>query len=102
MRKLLKTKAVRAVFVYILFAVGSYMFLRSCSNSYNRLTAEKIAPASLIINGNTASVSILEHRADFSMGIISPESRIYYGAYLAVPDDVRLMAYLVTLADKIR
>lgn len=89
------------MFLYLLFMSGVYMFLRSCSNSYNRLTADKIVPASLVINGNTASVSILEHKADFSMGIISPESRLYYVAYLVAPDDARLMAYLVSSADEI-
>lgn len=100
MRKTMKKKAVRMIFAYLLLTAGSYMFLKSCCNSYNRLSAERITPASLVINGETASVSVLEHEFSFSTSIISPESKIYYTAYLLAPDDVRLIAYLISLSDK--
>ncbi|MDE5771269.1 MAG: hypothetical protein K2I06_06515 [Ruminococcus sp.] len=100
MRKTIKKNAVRMIFVYLLLTAGSYMFLKSCCNSYNRLATERIAPASLVINGQTASVSVLEHKFSFSTDIISPKSKIYYTAYLIAPDDVRLIAYLLSLTDK--
>ncbi|MDE6092600.1 MAG: hypothetical protein K2F73_06205 [Ruminococcus sp.] len=100
MRKTSKKNAVRMIFVYLLLTAGSYMFLKSCSNSYNRLSGEKIAPASLVINGETASVSVLEHKFSFNTDIISPESKLYYTAYLLCPDDIRLMAYFISLCDK--
>ncbi len=100
MRKIMKKKAVRMIFAYLLLTVGSYMFLKSCCNSYNHLSSERITPASLVINGKTASVSVLEHEFSFSTGIISPESKVYYTAYLLASDDVRLIAYLISLSDK--
>ncbi len=95
-----KKKAVRIIFAYLLLTAGSYMFLKSCCNSYNRLSTERITPASLVINGKTASVSVLEHKFSFSTDILSPESKIYYTAYLIAPDDVRLIAYFISMSDK--
>lgn len=75
------------------------MFLESSSNSYNRMAEDKIAPASIVINGKKASVSILESKMSFSTEIFSPESKFYLISYLISPDDVRSMAYFLTLID---
>lgn len=92
-------KAVRMIFVYLLLTAGVYMFLESCCNSYNRMAEEKITPASIVISGKRASVSVLENKVSFSTEIFSPESSLYLTAYLVSPDDVRSMAYLLTLAE---
>lgn len=92
-------KAVRMIFVYLLLTAGVYMFLESCCNSYNRMTEEKITPASIVISGKKASVSVLENSLSFSTEIFSPESSLYFTAYLVSPDDVRSMAYLLTFAE---
>ena len=89
-------KAVRAVFVYMLLTVGSWMFINSYANSYNRFTQEKIAPASLVMTGSTANVEILEYSAQFSISGLSPESRVYCIAYLLAPDELRASAYLIS------
>lgn len=92
----IKKTAVRVIFVYLLLTAGVYMFLESCSNSYNRLSGEKIAPASIVINGNKASVSILENEVSFSTEIFSPESRMYFFMYLVSTDDIRSVAYCIS------
>jgi len=94
MHKKKKKTALGAVFAYLLTAVGSWMFLNSYANSYNRLTQDKIAPASLVMNGDTAKVEILEYSAQFSTKLISPDSRLYCIAYLISPDELRTAAYL--------
>ena len=73
------------------------MFLKSCSNSYNRMSVKKIAPASIVISENKASVSILENKMDFSTEIFSPDSKVYFTAYIISPDDIRSMAYCISL-----
>lgn len=94
MRKKKKKTAAKAAFAYLLLTVGSWMFVNSYANSYNRLTQEKITPASLIMNGNTANIEILEYSARFSTKLIAPESRLYCIAYLLSPDELRTASYL--------
>lgn len=85
-------KAVSRIFIYILLTAGTYMFLVSCCNSYNRMSAEKITPASIVITGNKASVTVLESSLTFRTEIFSPESKAYFSAYLVSPDDVRIIS----------
>ena len=87
------------IFIYLLLTAGVHMFLESCCNSYNRMSEEKITPASIVISEKKASVSILESKMSFSTEMFSPESKFYLMAYLIVPDDVRSMTYLLTLTD---
>lgn len=96
----IKKTAVRVIFVYLLLTAGVYMFLESCSNSYNRLSGEKIAPASIVINGNKASVSILENEVSFSTEIFSPDSDFYFISYLLSTNDMRSVAYCISLCGK--
>ncbi len=96
----IKKSAVRVIFIYLLLTAGVYMFLESCSNSYNRLSGEKITPASIVINGNKASVSVLENEVSFSTEILSPDSKFYFTAYLISPDDIRAAAYCISLFGK--
>ncbi len=81
--------AVRAIFVYIVLTVGLQMFLYAYTNSYNRLTDEKITPASLIINEDSAELKILNKSYSFSFDKISPENKAYFIAYLFAPDELR-------------
>lgn len=92
-----KKTVLRIIFVYILLTAGIYMFLESCSNSYNRISKEKIVPASIVINDNKASVSILESKFNFSIKMFLPKSKIYYVAYTIASDDIRLMSYCISL-----
>ena len=100
MYKKKKRTVVRVIFLYLLLTIGSWMFLNSYSNSYNRLSEEKIAPASLNINDNKASIVFLDHTIEFSMVGIAPESKFYCLAYLLSPDELRLSAYLISLCEK--
>lgn len=85
-------KAVSRIFIYILLTAGAYMFLVSSSNSYNRMSSEKIAPASIVISGGKASVSVLENSLTFATDCFSPESPLYFTAYLLSPDDIRIIS----------
>lgn len=96
-----KRTAVRVIFLYLLLTVGSWMFLNSYTNSYNRLSEEKIAPASLNIGEDKAAVGLLEHTIEFSTAGIAPDSKLYCAAYLISPDELRLSAYLISLCNKL-
>lgn len=87
MRKCRKT--VRAIVVYIVLTIGLQMFLYAYTNSYNRLTDDKITPASLIIEGDSAELKILDMNYSFSIDKIPPENKAYFIAYLFVPDELR-------------
>lgn len=82
--------AVRAIFVYIILTVGLQMFLYAYTNSYNRLTDEKITPASLIINDDSAEFKIMNKSYSFSFDKLSSENKAYFIAYLFTPDELRL------------
>lgn len=99
MRKKKKT-AVRIGFFYLLLTAGSWMFVNSYANSYNRLSDEKITPASLNLSGNTAALEILDHTVSFSVSGIAPDSKLYCAAYLVSPDELRLTAYLISLCNR--
>lgn len=81
--------AVRAIFVYIVLTVGIQMFLYAYTNSYNRLTDEKITPASLVVEENSAELKILNKSYNFSLDRISPENKGYFIAYLFTPDELK-------------
>lgn len=101
MLKKKKRTAVRVILVYLILTIGSWMFLNSYANSYNRLSDEKIAPASLNLNGGTAEIQILEHTVEFSLSWLDPDSRFYCGAYILSPDELRLTAYLISFCNNI-
>lgn len=91
-----KRTAVRAILVYLTLTTGSWMFINSYTNSYNRLTGENIAPASLDLKGSKASVTVIDHRTEIDLAGIYPESRLYYAAYVFSPDEVRFVSHLIS------
>ena len=91
-----KKTAAGAILVYTLLAGGSWMFINSYTNSFNRLTEKKIKPASLIVSSDSASVQVLNRAAHIDLRPILPESRLYYGAYIFSPDEIRSAAYLIS------
>ncbi len=99
MRKKRKRTFLRAIFIYALLMIGSWMFLNSYSNSYNRFSEEKIAPASLDLSGETARIGLLNHEITVSLSEIAPDSRLYCAAYLLSPDELRSVCYLISLCD---
>lgn len=98
MRRNNKKTAAGAVLLYLLLAGGSWMFVNSYANSFNRLTEEKIVPASMTVNSGSASVSVLGKSVDISLSASFKESRYLLGAYLAASDDIRSAAYLISSA----
>jgi hypothetical protein len=94
-----KRTAVRAILLYLILTAGSWMFINSCTNSYNRLTGEDIAPASIVLSGSKASVSILDHNAEIELDSIYPDSKLYFAAYAVSPDELRLITNLVSLCN---
>lgn len=81
---------------YIVLTVGIWMFLYSYSNSYNRLTEDKITPASFVITENKADLKILSQSYELSLERISPENRSYLILYLLTPDELRAELVLLT------
>ncbi len=84
-----KITVFRVSLIYIVLTVGIWMFLYSYTNSYNRLTDEKISPASLIVNDDYAEFKILNKSCNINLDIISPESRLYFAVYLFSPDELK-------------
>lgn len=98
MRRKKKKAVLRAVFIYLLLSLGSWMFVNSYANSRSRISGRSIVPAQLVIEDGTASVEVLGHGAEFRLSYISPDSRLYCGAYLLSPDEIRLAAYVISLS----
>ncbi|MCD7891942.1 MAG: hypothetical protein LUG26_09510 [Ruminococcus sp.] len=99
MKRNKKKAIVMAVLLYLLLTTGLWMFLRSYANSYNKLTTEKISPASLTLKNETVEMKILEETYEFSIESITPESRLYYILYMTAPDEVKLYVVLISLLD---
>ncbi|MBE6862277.1 MAG: hypothetical protein E7497_05200 [Ruminococcus sp.] len=96
-----KKTFVRAVFVYLLLTTGLWMFLNSYSNSYNRLSVEKLSPASLIISEDKAQLKILNQEFTFGTDALLPESKLYYVLYVISPDEVHFVSDIFSLSDHI-
>ncbi|MCR5600681.1 MAG: hypothetical protein K6G33_08080 [Ruminococcus sp.] len=97
MRRKKKKAALRAVFAYLLLSGGIWMFINSYANSYNRLSGKNIVPASMAVTDDSASIEVLDHRAEFSLSGIMPESKAYCAVYLLAPDEIRAAAYVISL-----
>lgn len=96
-----KKTAVRAIFLYMLMTFGLWMFLNSYTNSYNKLSGEKISPAELDVHGDMAYIEVIDHEINLDLSAIAPESRLYCGAYLLSPDELRLTCYLISLCNRL-
>lgn len=96
-----KKALVKAIFLYLLLTTGVWTFLLAYTNSRNRYTSEKTSPAAIVLTEDTAKVSLLEHTVTLETGIFLPESRIYFTGYMLAPDEARLGALLISLADKL-
>ena len=92
-----KKTVLRAAFMYLLLSGGSWMFIYSYANSCNHMRGEYMVPAQMAVEDERATVDILGHSAEFSISDIAPHSKLYCGAYLLSPDDLRLAAYVVSL-----
>lgn len=88
MRKSKKT-VVKAIIVYIVLTVGLWMFVYSYANSYNKLTDKKIVPAALVTRENEAELEIIGMSFKLDSAMISPESKLYFAAYLFMPVELR-------------
>lgn len=93
-----KKNAAGAVLLYLLLASGSWMFVNSYANSFNRLNEEKIVPASMTVNGGVASVSVLGKSRDICLTPSDTDSRYLLAVYLASSDEIRSACYLLAVA----
>ena len=96
MRGKRKKTAIGAVIMYLLLVGGLWMFINSYANSFNRLTEEKLLPASLTVTAERASVQVLDRKADIDLRLLRADSRLYYAAYLLSPDEIRSAAFLIS------
>ena len=92
-----KRTALKAVFFYLLLSGGSWMFINSYANSYNRISRETIVPAGIVINDEQAAVKILGHSGELDLSWIAPDSKAYCMAYIFSPDEIRAAAYIISL-----
>lgn len=84
-----KKTTVKLIFMYLILTVGLWMFLYSYTNSYNRLTNEKIVPAVLTVSGNDAELTVIGKRIDISLDAVSRESKLFFILYLVCPLELR-------------
>ncbi|MBQ8296429.1 MAG: hypothetical protein IJX77_01445 [Ruminococcus sp.] len=94
-----KRTVIKLIFFYTLLTTGLWMFLMSYANSYNRLTTEKISPASLNLSAETAEMTILENTFHLNIEKFLPESKLYYLLYLVSPDEIRLSSGLISVVN---
>ncbi|OPZ20198.1 MAG: hypothetical protein BWZ04_01999 [Firmicutes bacterium ADurb.BinA205] len=92
-----KKAALAAAIVYVLLAGGSWMFINSYANSFNRLSNEKIVPAVMTIERGRASAEVLGKTLDIDISGINKSSKSWFAAYLAASDEIRSAAYLIAL-----
>lgn len=97
MRRKKKRTAVKAAFIYLLMTLGSWMFVNSYANSYNRLSGDRMIPAGIAFSDRKASVKLLDYSAEFGISGIAPDSKAYCAAYLLSPDELRAAAYIISL-----
>lgn len=83
------------LFTYLLLTTGLWMFLNAYTNSYNKLTTEKISPASITLNSDSAEMKILNSSVIFNISKLLPQSRGYYILYLISPDELRFLTSLI-------
>lgn len=88
-----KKTAVVIVFAYVVLTCGLRMFLLSYSNSYNKLTEQKIPPASLTVSDSAAELDILGKRLNIG-NVISADSRGILPVFLLASDELRAAALL--------
>ena len=87
--------------MYVLLMAGAWTFVNSCGNSYSRLAGEKIVPASLVVSDSKADISILGHKVTIDTSSVRNDSKIYSALYIASPDELRAVMYLVSFADEL-
>lgn len=95
-----KKTVVRIFFAYLILTTGLWMFFLSYSNSYNKLSIEKISPASITLTENQAEMKILKSSFIFNIEDLLPESKLYYVIYMFSPDEVRLITFLGSMTDR--
>ncbi len=82
---------VRGVLVYLILTMGIWMFLYSYSNSYNRLTDDKIPAAEIIMNEYNATIRAAGRSYDISTEFFSSESDFYFASYMLIPTELKLL-----------
>lgn len=90
-----KRVILKAVFMYILVTSLLWIFLVSYSNSYNRINAKKISPASITINNNELTINILHDEFKANFDFILPDSKFYYILYFISSDSMRFAENLL-------
>lgn len=98
MKKKKKKSAVRAGFAYLLLTTGLWMFIMSYSNSYNRLSTEKITPASITLTEDSAEMSVLEYSVWLDLSVFLPDSKLYGALYMLSPDEIKIISPLISLS----
>ena len=90
MRKYKKT-TVKWAILYLIITIGTWMFLYSYANSYNKLTDNKIVPAALHTNEHGFELEIIGQSFKTPLEAFEPESKLYFAAYIFMPEEMRIL-----------
>lgn len=91
-----KKTAFMAVLLYILITSGIWGILTACACSFNRLSPEKIKPASVSLCGDSAEISVLDKSVHLDIKKLKADSKLYYAVYLLSADETRLSALILS------
>ena len=90
-----KKTAVSLIFLYLLLTAGIWTYLYACANSYNRLCADKVSPARLVVDDSGADLHIMQYELTIPLDAFDPENRLYGVLYLITPDELRIGAAML-------
>lgn len=90
-----KKTAVSLIFLYLLLTAGIWTYLYACSNSYNRIYADKVSPARLILEDNCARLHLMQYELDIPLDTVSADTPAAGLLYLITPDELRAAAAML-------
>ena len=90
-----KKTAVSLIFLYLLLTAGIWTYLYACSNSYNRIYADKVSPARLILEDHCARLHLMQYELEIPLDTVSADTPAAGLLYLITPDELRAAAAML-------
>ena len=84
-----KKSAIKVMFLYLLATSGLWAFISVISNSYNRLSAEKVETVNLTVAADDAYLTILNNTYTIDTTLVKPKDKYSYAVFLALPDEAQ-------------
>lgn len=92
-----KKTAFTAVFLYLLITSGIWAFLVSYTNSYNKLSTQRLLPASAVIKSEQLYLSAADKTVTIDISAFKEKNKFYYQCYLLEPDEIKLTSLILFL-----